>query len=59
LSLKKSNFGCKFRFEQELSKFKVADFEGIFLTKPDIKVEGDLVVGTRDNIDFYRKKLQQ
>ncbi len=48
-----------FRFEQELGKFKVADFEGIFLTKPDIKVEGELVVGTRDNIDFYRKKLQQ
>ena len=29
------------------------------MTKPDIKLEGDLVVGTRDNIEFYRKKIHK
>lgn len=40
-------------------KFKINDFESIFLTKPDIKLDGDLVVGTKDNIEFYRRKLEK
>jgi hypothetical protein len=39
-----------------MAKLKISEFEGIFLTKADIKVQGELFVGTKDTIERYGKK---
>lgn len=44
------------RFEQEIIKFKISDFESIFNVKGDIVAEGEIIVNTKEMLDRSRRR---
>jgi hypothetical protein len=46
-----------FRFEKDLERSKIGDFESIFNVKGDLAAEGEITVGKKDVLERSRNKV--